>query len=79
MGRSTQISLLVDKPLSEKRLLNVNWPFWPEDDVNYLRLVYTIRYAERKAWFWLESGLLTLHNFVLPIDFYVQKRYKRPF
>ena len=26
-------------------------PFWPEDDVNHLRLVYTIRYAERKAWF----------------------------
>ena len=26
-------------------------PFWPEDDVNPLRLVYTIKYAERKAWF----------------------------
>ena len=25
--------------------------FWPEDDVNYLRLVYTIRYAGRKPGF----------------------------
>ena len=50
-------------------------PYWPEDDVNHLRLVYTIRYAERKAWFWKESGLLTLHNFVLPIDLmYNQKK-----
>ena len=23
-------------------------PFWPEDDVNHLRLVYTTKYAERK-------------------------------
>ena len=23
-------------------------PFWPEDDVNHLRLVYTSKYAERK-------------------------------
>ena len=26
-------------------------PFWPEDDVNYLRPVYTTRYAERKPGF----------------------------
>ena len=51
MGRSTQISLPVNKPLSEKVYKMLIGPFWPEDDVNYLRLVYTIRYAERKAWF----------------------------
>ena len=49
MGRTTflrQISLLVDKPLSEKghKML----AFWLEDDVNHLRLVYTTKYAERK-------------------------------
>ena len=46
MGRTTQISLLVDKPLSEKghKML----AFWLEDDVNHLRLVYTTKYAEKK-------------------------------
>ena len=50
--------------------------FWPEDDVNHLRLVYMTKYAERKLGL-DESGLLTLHNFVLSIDLYVnQKVYK---
>ena len=49
MGRTTflrQISLLVDKPLSEKghKML----AFWLEDDVNHLRLVYTTKYAEKR-------------------------------
>ena len=50
MGRSTflrQISLLVDKPLSEKGHKMLIGPL-PEDDVNHLRLVYTARYAERE-------------------------------
>ena len=46
-GRTTQITSLVDRPLSEKdrkRLIGL----LPEDDVNHLRLVYTARYAERE-------------------------------
>ena len=43
------------------------------DDVNQLRLVYTTRYAERKPGL-NESALLTLHNFVLSIDLYVQPK-----
>ena len=52
--------------------------FWPEDDVNHLRLVYTTRYAERKPGL-DKSGLLTLHNFVLSIDLYVKSRVYKAF
>ena len=31
-------------------------PFWPEDYVNHLRLVYTAMYAERKPGLDKESG-----------------------
>ena len=50
MGRTTllrQISLLADKPLSEKGRKMLIGPL-ARDDVNQLRLVYTARYAERK-------------------------------
>ena len=47
--------------------------FWPEDDVNHLRLVYTTKYAERKPGL-DESGLLMLHNFILSIDLYVKSK-----
>ena len=40
MGRTTQINLLVDKPY-QKRAVKCYLAFWPEDDVNHLRLVYT--------------------------------------
>ena len=52
--------------------------FWPEDDVNHLRLVYTTRYAERKPGL-DESGLLTRHNFILSVDLYVQKKVQKAF
>ena len=50
MGRTTflrQINLLVDKPY-QKRAVKCYLAFWPEDDVNHLRFMYTTRYAERK-------------------------------
>ena len=52
--------------------------FWPEDDVNHLRLVYTTKYAERKPGL-DKSGLLTLHNFVLSIDLYVKSKVYKDF
>ena len=38
-------------PYQKKGCKMLIGPFGPEDEVNHLRLVYTIRYAERKAWF----------------------------
>ena len=52
--------------------------FWPEDDVNHPRLVYMTKYAERKPGLH-ESGLLTLHNFILSIDLYVKSRVYKAF
>ena len=53
--------------------------FWPEDDVNHLRLMYTTRYAERKPGLDKSQVWLTLHNFVLSIDLYVKSRVYKAF
>ena len=76
MGRTTflrQINLLVDKPY-QKRAVKCYLAFWPEDDVNHLRFMYTTRYAERKPGLDKSQVWLTLHNFILSIDLYVQKK-----
>ena len=53
--------------------------FWPEDDVNHLRFMYTTRYAERKPGLDKSQVWLTLHNFVLSIDLYVKSRVYKAF
>ena len=54
-------------------------PFWPEDDVNHLRLVYTARYAERKPG--LDKSQGCWHSIILyhPLISMYNKKYKRRF